>query len=71
MKREEKMKDIASNDLESLKKGTISPEAAYRLYVVARTIHKFDSGKAKKALSNFYSTLKKHNPDLYSILIGE
>lgn len=69
--KKDKMKEIASNDLESLKKGTISPESAYRLYVVARTIHKFDDGKSKKALSAFYSTLKKHNPDLYSILIGE
>ncbi len=69
--RKNDLKKIAASDLDSLRKGTLNPEAAYRLYVVVRMLCKFDNGKAKKALDNFYSELKKHNHDLYLLLKGE
>lgn len=63
---------IVKDDFESLKKGTISPEKAYRVFAVFQTMHRMDeTGKVRKSLFNFYSTLKKQYPDIAAFMIGE
>lgn len=64
------LKEIIKNDYESLKKGTISPDKAFRIFSVFQAMHRLDEkGKVKKSLINFYSTLKKQYPEIASFMI--
>ena len=66
------MKTIVQNDYESLKKGTISSDKAFRVFSVFQAMHRLDeTGKVRKALLNFYSELKKQYPDVAAFMVGE
>ena len=66
-------KEIASiveSDYGSLKKGTINPDAAYKLHTIFRILYQHDKGKVKKSIENFYIQLKKQYPELAEFLRG-
>jgi hypothetical protein len=60
--------EIVRNDFESLRKGTLSPENAYKLYTVFKIVYSLDEGATKKSIEDFYFQLKKNYPELSSFL---
>ena len=66
------MKTIVENDYGSLKKGTIDPDKAFRVFSVFQAMHRMDeTGKVRNALHKFYSELKKQYPDVAKFMVGE
>ena len=62
---------IVESDYISLKKGTINPDAAYKLHTVFRILYQHDKSKVKKSIENFYMQLKKQYPELAQFLRGD
>lgn len=66
------LKEIIEADYKSLKKGTISPDKAFRIFSVFQVMNRMDEkGKVKKSLLNFYSTLKKQYPEIAAFMVEE
>ena len=62
------IKKIIEDDYETMKKGRLNPDNAYRLHTVFRVMYLYGDKKTKKLIENFYDNLKKQYPDIADFL---